>query len=605
MTTVYFRKGIVFVVIVLMVMVGIVTSEIGEENVKIEFNIINGPPFPDEDISELIVKNFSKSAVILSNVPTSRWTQGCSATSAGMIFGYYDLTGYSNMYNGPANDGVCPLSELGQGKPGDAGYPFDGSCSIIATAQGYDGRMAKGHTDDFWISYLSTGPDPWETYGWTEHTWGNCTADFMGTNQWKWDFDLNGNRDTIVDGGTVIWTYSNNLKLYDYLPPSSYGLPQTALAHGMRLFVESRGYTVSYSDGNYQVYSQKTDNQVDGGFSFDDFKNEIDNGFPVMVQVYQHSMVGVGYDDSTNEIYIHDTWGNYVSSMSWGGSYSGRELQAITVIHLDPPGNIPPVADFSYNPTSPTTSDTVYFNDLSTDADGIISNWTWDFGDGNTSFEQNPTHQYASHGNYTVCLTVKDDDGAIDSICKIVHISTVEVSVNISLTEEWNLISIPVSDSINKNDIKVNYSGVNHSWQDAVDDGVIIGFIYDWNETEQNYEFTDALEPGQGYWVYAYSACDLWASVSENDGDHIADLTTDWNLVGLPYDEPVAKDNLTIYYSGTNYSWQDAVDSSIIIGFIYNWNETGQNYEFTDILNPGEGYWMYAYYNCTLFRPES
>ena len=161
-------------------------------------------------------------------------------------------------------------------------------------------------------------------------------------------------------------------------------------------------------------------------------------------------------------------------------------------------------------------------------------------------------------------------------------------------------MSLPSDESVNKEDITVNYSGANHTWQEAVDDSIIIGFIYDWNETGQNYGFTDTLAPGQGYWMYAYSACDLWVPVSGNDGDHIADLSTDWNLVGLPYDEPVAKDNLTIYYSGTNYSWQDAVTSNIIIGFIYNWNETGQNYEFTDVLNPGEGYWLYSYYNCGL-----
>jgi hypothetical protein len=34
--------------------------------------------------------------------------------------------------------------------------------------------------------------------------------------------------------------------------------------------------------------------------------------------------------------------------------------------------------------------------------------WSWDFGDGNTSFEQNPTHSYNTKGNYTVILSVTD-----------------------------------------------------------------------------------------------------------------------------------------------------------------------------------------------------
>jgi len=182
-------------------------------------------------------------------------------------------------------------------------------------------------------------------------------------------------------------------------------------------------------------------------------------------------------------------------------------------------------------------------------------------------------------------------------ICSIVSL---EHDFMIPLSSGWNLMSLPSDESVDKENISVYYSGSNHTWQEAVDDGTIIGFIYDWSESGQNYGFTDMLVPGQGYWIYAYSACDLWVPVSGNDGDHIADLSTDWNLVGLPYDEPVAKDNLTIYYDGTDYNWTEAVDSSIIIGFIYNWNETGQNYEFTDVLNPGEGYWVYAYYECIL-----
>jgi len=39
--------------------------------------------------------------------------------------------------------------------------------------------------------------------------------------------------------------------------------------------------------------------------------------------------------------------------------------------------------------------------------------WSWDFGDGNTSIEQNPTHAYNETGTYTATLTVEDDEGNI------------------------------------------------------------------------------------------------------------------------------------------------------------------------------------------------
>jgi hypothetical protein len=51
----------------------------------------------------------------------------------------------------------------------------------------------------------------------------------------------------------------------------------------------------------------------------------------------------------------------------------------------------------------------VIFTDLSTPAPGCeITEWLWDFGDGSTSTEQNPTHIYAREGDYTVTLTVWD-----------------------------------------------------------------------------------------------------------------------------------------------------------------------------------------------------
>lgn len=57
----------------------------------------------------------------------------------------------------------------------------------------------------------------------------------------------------------------------------------------------------------------------------------------------------------------------------------------------------------------------VQFTDLSQDAEG----WNWDFGDGNTSTEQNPIHNYSLAGDYTVTLTVSNEggnDSTVDTI---------------------------------------------------------------------------------------------------------------------------------------------------------------------------------------------
>lgn len=77
--------------------------------------------------------------------------------------------------------------------------------------------------------------------------------------------------------------------------------------------------------------------------------------------------------------------------------------------------NKKPYAYFTYSPSSPTTIDNIQFTDSSPDSDGTVLYWSWNFGDGTISTQQNPTHVYEDNGIYTVTLTVTDDDGAIDS----------------------------------------------------------------------------------------------------------------------------------------------------------------------------------------------
>ena len=67
---------------------------------------------------------------------------------------------------------------------------------------------------------------------------------------------------------------------------------------------------------------------------------------------------------------------------------------------------IGPTADFNYT----TNYQFVSFTDASTAGNSAINNWNWDFGDGETSDQQNPTHTYIAPGTYTVRLTVTDEN---------------------------------------------------------------------------------------------------------------------------------------------------------------------------------------------------
>ncbi|MBC8395376.1 MAG: PKD domain-containing protein [Candidatus Marinimicrobia bacterium] len=71
----------------------------------------------------------------------------------------------------------------------------------------------------------------------------------------------------------------------------------------------------------------------------------------------------------------------------------------------------PPLADFTATPTSGQVPLAVQFTDQSVDIDGTVVSWSWNFGDGNTSTEQNPSHTYETHGVYDVSLSATDNVG--------------------------------------------------------------------------------------------------------------------------------------------------------------------------------------------------
>ena len=70
----------------------------------------------------------------------------------------------------------------------------------------------------------------------------------------------------------------------------------------------------------------------------------------------------------------------------------------------------PPAARFNLNPAvGCAVPHLVTFTDQSI----LPHTWLWDFGDGNTSTIQNPTHNYITPGNYIV--TLRGDDGAVST----------------------------------------------------------------------------------------------------------------------------------------------------------------------------------------------
>lgn len=108
---------------------------------------------------------------------------------------------------------------------------------------------------------------------------------------------------------------------------------------------------------------------------------------------------------------------------------SNTEIDNYTITNT-PPVNNPPTANFSFNCTD---LDCSFDGGASSDTDGSILSYAWDYdGDGNDS-GVTAAHSFTSAGTYSVSLTVTDDDGDNDTIAQNISVTEPPVS-NISVS---------------------------------------------------------------------------------------------------------------------------------------------------------------------------
>jgi PKD repeat protein len=133
-----------------------------------------------------------------------------------------------------------------------------------------------------------------------------------------------------------------------------------------------------------------------------------------------------GYFDVTSGLNANPTWGalNVIATEdSLQASFlraAGGSLTDTFSISRNTTPNTPPVASF----TSSCTGLSCSFNAAaSSDPDGTISSYAWDFGDGSTGGGVSSSHSYGAGGSYTVRLTVTDNGGATASTTHTVTVT--------------------------------------------------------------------------------------------------------------------------------------------------------------------------------------
>ena len=143
-------------------------------------------------------------------------------------------------------------------------------------------------------------------------------------------------------------------------------------------------------------------------------------------------------------------------TITWDSTTVGNGPHTITAVAIDTvlqssSSSLPvtvdntnqaPIANTGDNQTAIVDTTVTFDASDSTDPDGTIDLYEWDFGDGSTGEGEIVTHTYTTADTYTVTLTVTDNDGSIDTDIAIITVteepSEVEVFYDSFEVSEWN-----------------------------------------------------------------------------------------------------------------------------------------------------------------------
>ena len=126
------------------------------------------------------------------------------------------------------------------------------------------------------------------------------------------------------------------------------------------------------------------------------------------------SSTNTSTDASPTHSYTQDGAYHVTLKVTDNDGASSTVADSVVNVSSTPPANVPPTAAF----TSSCSSLDCTFTDGSTDSDGTLTAWAWDFGDGATDNNQNTTHSYTATvpDTFAVTLIATDNAGGKDTV---------------------------------------------------------------------------------------------------------------------------------------------------------------------------------------------
>jgi PKD repeat protein len=282
-----------------------------------------------------------------------------------------------------------------------------------------------------------------------------------------------------------------------------------------------------------------------------------------------------------SKIFQIDGPGRLVGMNAYNALIQGLEDQNVddkyVVLNFKVESNTAIRADFSGSPTTGSAPLTVEFTDISA---GAPTMWLWNFGDGSTSTERDPTHVYLGPGSYSVSLTVSSTEGSstttkngyvtVTGVSPTVTPTVVPPSGNtISMYTGWNFVSTPRTLAIGHDTIGTVFPA-----------GVTDRPIYLYNAGTGMWQIlnnSSSFKPLDGIWIYAVSSTNVPLTFKNDplQTPPTKPVYLGWNAIGFSdVTAATAKDTL----QSVSSSWVS------VIGF----NAAAQSYD-TSIINGGSG----------------
>lgn len=152
---------------------------------------------------------------------------------------------------------------------------------------------------------------------------------------------------------------------------------------------------------------------------------------PLTVQFADSGIGGITYSwnfgdgsaisNQNNPVHTYNTPGVYTVTLIVcdPSSCNGCDTAVSTITVL----NAPPLAAFTANPPTVQITSPIHFTNQSVGA----NQYTWLFGDGDTSTLVNPSHIYLHSGDYTCCLVAQNNGGCPDTACRLISIKLIPV----------------------------------------------------------------------------------------------------------------------------------------------------------------------------------